>query len=151
MPDKKTAEPRPASGAAPEPILAAGGIVAASAGGKIVVVHRRRYHGEVGLPKGKVKVNDGESIVRAAEREVHEETGCRVRVTGFAGLTHYLVGEQPKVVFYYHMQVISEGGAIDAGEIERVAWVTPQEAAASLTHPEDRELVTRIFALPATR
>jgi 8-oxo-dGTP pyrophosphatase MutT (NUDIX family) len=136
---------------APEPILAAGGIVAASAGGKIAIVHRRRYLGEVGLPKGKVKIEHGESIVRAAEREVREETGCRVRATTFAGLTHYSVGEQPKVVFYYHMQVIAEGGAIDAGEIERVAWVTPLEAAAILTHAEDRELVTRVFALPIAR
>jgi 8-oxo-dGTP pyrophosphatase MutT (NUDIX family) len=143
---KQTAVP----GSAPEPILAGGGIISGRAAGKIAVVHRRRYGGEIGLPKGKVRVDQGESVVQAAEREVCEETGCKVRAIGFAGLTHYSVNDQPKVVFYYHMQVTGEGGAIDAGEIGSIAWVTPEEAAATLTHAEDRRLITAVFALPTT-
>lgn len=68
---------------APEPIIAAGGLVSGSGGdaGKIAIVHRRRYAGEVGLPKGKVRLAEGETVVGAAEREVREEIGKYARIT----------------------------------------------------------------------
>jgi 8-oxo-dGTP diphosphatase len=137
----------PASSAALEPILAAGGIVAGASAGTIAVVHRRRYAGEIGLPKGKVKIEKDETVVHAAEREVGEEIGYRVRAVGFAGTTHYLVNGRPKVVFYYRMEIIDEGGDIDATEIESVAWITPEQAAITLTHAEDRQLISTAFAL----
>jgi 8-oxo-dGTP diphosphatase len=138
-----------ASGAASEPILAGGGIVTGSEAGKIAVVHRRRYAGEIGLPKGKVRVEEGETVVHAAEREVREETGYTVRAISFAGLTHYLTNGRPKVVFYYCMEIIGYSGGIDTGEIQSVAWMTPEEAVATLTHADDRRLVTTVFSLPA--
>ena len=98
-------QPQPASSAPLEPILAGGGIVASAETGKIAVVRRRRYAGEIGLPKGKVKLDEGETVVHAAEREVCEEIGSIVRAIGFAGLTHYLVNGRPKVVFYYRMEI----------------------------------------------
>src|SRR5271155_1132639 len=67
---------------------------------------------------------------------------------GFAGLTHYLTNGRPKVVFYYRMKIIGHGGGIDTGEIQSVAWLTPEEAAATLTHAQDRLLITTVFALP---
>jgi 8-oxo-dGTP diphosphatase len=131
-----------------EPILAGGGIVAGVTAGEIAIVRRRRYPGEIGLPKGKVKTAAGETIVRAAEREVAEEIGYPVRAVDFAGITHYFAKIRPKVVFYYHMTIVGEGGPIDAEEIEAVAWLTPAEAVARLTHAEDRRLVAALFALP---
>jgi 8-oxo-dGTP diphosphatase len=129
-----------------EPILAAGGLVTGTAG-KIAIVRRGRYEGEVGLPKGKVKLAEGETVISAAEREVYEEIGKYVRVKTFAGLTHYLVNGRPKVVFFYHMDVVGDGQRVDDGEIQSVEWLTPAEAAATLTHAEDRQLITRVFAL----
>jgi 8-oxo-dGTP diphosphatase len=142
-------EHQSASSAAFEPILAGGGIVTGSEAGKIAVVHRRRYAGEIGLPKGKVRVAEGETVVHAAEREVREEIGYTVRAIGFGGLTHYLTNGRPKVVFYYRMEIIGYVGGIDTGEIQSVAWMTPEEAVATLTHAEDRRLITTVFALPA--
>jgi 8-oxo-dGTP pyrophosphatase MutT (NUDIX family) len=141
------AEPQRTSSVVLEPILAGGGIVAGSETGKIAVVHRRRYAGEIGLPKGKVKVEEGEAVVDGAEREVGEETGYRVRAIAFAGLTYYFTNGRPKVVFYYRMEIIGEGNGIDTGEIQSVAWMTPEDAAAALTHAEDRRLITTVFAL----
>ena len=130
-----------------EPILAGGGIVEGSETGKIAVVHRRRYAGEIGLPKGKVKIEQGEAVVDGAEREVSEEIGYRVRAISFAGLTHYFTNGRPKVVFYYRMAIIGGGSGIDTSEIQSVAWMTPEGAAAALTHAEDRRLITTVFAL----
>lgn len=132
-----------------EPILAAGGLVAGvgAQAGKIAIVRRSRYAGEVGLPKGKVQLFRGESIVAAAEREVCEEIGASVRATAFAGLTHYMADARPKVVFFYRMTITGSGGAIDASEIESVEWLTPGEAVAALTHAEDRRLIASVFGL----
>ena len=59
-------------------ILAAGGIVVRhdADGDKIAIVQRRRYPGEMALPKGKIE--EGEAIPAAAQRETSEETGCEV-------------------------------------------------------------------------
>jgi 8-oxo-dGTP diphosphatase len=70
------------------PILAAGGILKGQRAteGKIALVRRRRYGGEIGLPKGKVKAK--EDLLAAALREVKEETGHEVEIVEFAGTTH---------------------------------------------------------------
>jgi 8-oxo-dGTP diphosphatase len=137
------------AGTAPGSIRAAGGIVLGSGDreGRIAVVRRRRYAGEVALPKGKLRA--GESAADAALREVTEETGCRARIRDHAGTTHYVVGTTPKEVTYFLMET-TDGGCDspeDKDEIASVEWVTPQRAAAVLTHPEDRQLVAAVFKI----
>jgi 8-oxo-dGTP pyrophosphatase MutT (NUDIX family) len=130
-----------------EPIRAAGGIIAGTGihRGKIVVVRRRRYTGEVGLPKGKIKM--GETEAEAAVREVEEETGLRASLRQMAGTTNYEVGGRPKTVTYFLMEAPEGAPAApnDSDEIEAVEWLTPRDAVAALTHAEDRRLVSRIF------
>jgi 8-oxo-dGTP pyrophosphatase MutT (NUDIX family) len=132
------------------PILAAGGIVKGEGlnEGKIAVVWRRRYKGEIGLPKGKVK--GSEDLLVAARREVMEETGWDVEILEYAGTTHYRVGRRPKAVCYLIMKVSqsSPTSPIDTEEIEKVEWVTPSQANGALTHREDRELVAAVYGLP---
>jgi len=132
-----------------EPIVAAGGIVrgAGDNRGKIVIVHRRRYGGEIGLPKGKSE--PGETPAATALREVEEETGLIAKVREFAGSTHYEVGRTPKVVHYYVMDYDRLSATKrDSKEVERSEWVTPIEAVEKLTHNEDRELIAVVFGLP---
>jgi 8-oxo-dGTP diphosphatase len=131
------------------PILAAGGILIGQEANerKIALVRRRRYGGEIGLPKGKVKAK--EDLVAAALREVKEETGYEVEIVEFAGTTHYHVGGRPKAVSYFIMKIkdLSERWPVDGGEIDTVEWMTPHNAVAALTHIEDRNLVSTVFGL----
>jgi 8-oxo-dGTP pyrophosphatase MutT (NUDIX family) len=137
------------TGSSPKPILAAGGIVLGVGrnGGKIAIVRRRRYAGEIALPKGKLR--KGESETDAAVREVGEETGYTAKIREFAGTTRYRVGRIPKVVFYFLMGAEEEEGTgvIDEDEIAAIDWMTPAEAVAALTHRDDRELVAALFAI----
>lgn len=133
----------------PGAILAAGGIVKGQGenDGKIALVRRRRYAGEIGLPKGKVKQH--EDVAAAALREVREETGYQVDIVEYAGRTQYPVGQRQKLVFYFIMRVttMSPPDPIDATEIEAAFWMTPVEALSQLTHGEDRALIASVFSL----
>jgi 8-oxo-dGTP pyrophosphatase MutT (NUDIX family) len=133
----------------PKPILAAGGVLLGTGDnrGKIAIVRRRRYPGEVSLPKGKLQ--HGEEPIDAALREVREETGYQVKVREYAGTTHYFVGTVPKSVSYFVMEPKGEGDRSpeDAEEIESVEWMAPEEAVRVLTHRDDRDLIAALFAL----
>jgi 8-oxo-dGTP diphosphatase len=134
-------------------ILAAGGIVrgVGKNAGKIAVVRRKRYPGEVALPKGKL-VKD-EHAIDAALREVQEETGCKIKKYEYAGSTHYLVGTIPKAVFYFLMDEESDDECKpkDTREIESVVWSKPEDAINELTHREDRQLISAVFGLARSR
>ena len=130
-------------------ILAAGGILLGKGAheGRIAIIRRPRYGGDIGLPKGKIK--KGETEVSAALREVREEAGFEAKVKSYAGSTHYLVAELPKVVSYFLMEADSEVATAsrDEKEVEAVEWATPEAAVAMLTHEEDRALIKAVFAL----
>lgn len=109
---------------------------------KIAVVLRARYGEEWTLPKGKLR--DGESWEEAAVREVGEETGCTVERDAFAGGHVYEVNDEPKVVLFWHMSLVSEGAiAMPDDEVREVRWLTPMEARKILTHQDERELLVR--------
>jgi 8-oxo-dGTP diphosphatase len=130
-------------------IRAAGGIVVGKGTnrGKIAIVRRRRYQGEIGLPKGKVK--HGETDSQAALREVEEETGLRASLGEIAGTTHYDVDGTPKTVTYFMMDAPDgvPGSPHDSAEIESVEWLEPYQAMVKLTHPEDRTLIFDVFKI----
>ena len=114
---------------------------------KIALVCRRRYGGEIGLPKG--HVNDGETEAEAALREVEEETGLRATLREAVGATHYTVGGRPKTVVYFLMTAPDDAPARpqDSKEVQAVEWLSPVDAIAALTHDNERALLRKVFAI----
>src|SRR5258708_39242029 len=97
-------------------IIAAGGIISRETPhGDEVMVIRRNRHADWTFPKGKLK--PGESLKRAAIREVLEETGCKVRLGMFLGAISYEVNGAPKIVLYWRLAGLKPRGVAEQGEI----------------------------------
>jgi 8-oxo-dGTP pyrophosphatase MutT (NUDIX family) len=125
-------------------IEAAGGVVWRVSGKghvKVLLVHRPQY-GDWSLPKGKVE--QGEDPLTAALREVREETGLRCEVgIELPEVRYHDHKGRPKCVRYWAMR--PGGGRFHRNhEVDRVRWVTVEEAASVMSYGHD---VTVVAAL----
>ena len=141
---------------APPKVVAAGGVVLDDATGplRVLVVHRPA-HDDWSLPKG--HVDPDEQIVDAALREVVEETGVRVHVTGEAGATEHTVTvmragaprDAIKRVHWFTMRPVDSAAdpADRAGdsEVDTAAWWTVERALTDLSYVGERQLLARIL------
>ena len=116
---------------------------------QIAVIHRPRYD-DWSLPKGKLA--PGESHLEGAIREVHEETGFRVQPGRSLGEVRYLKksggAAREKVVHYWAMRALS-GGFSPNREVDRLEWLTVDEARERITRGTDREVLERFALRPA--
>ncbi|MBI5246987.1 MAG: NUDIX domain-containing protein [Elusimicrobia bacterium] len=124
---------------------AAGGIVGKN--GKVLLVKVTNLQGEVvwTFPKGHLEKN--ETPLKAALREVEEETGWRCRKTGSLALVRYRFNRNgrpvAKKVRWYRMEPIEKTGRPDAHEIMNTKWVAAGMAGKSLSYPSDLKLIGR--------
>ena len=106
---------------------------------EIALVHRPRYD-DWSLPKGKVE--EKESHIACAYREVIEETGYTPEFGPEIGQATYKVEEGKKVVRYWSARATDAAPtAIDKNEIDEVLWLEVKEAKKKLTLEDDRAIV----------
>jgi 8-oxo-dGTP pyrophosphatase MutT (NUDIX family) len=120
-------------------VRAAGGLVYRD--GRVLLVHRPKYD-DWTFPKG--KADEGESDEDCALREVEEETGYRCSLERELVSTSYTDSHgRPKVVRYWLMN--PEGGGFEpTREVDQIAWLRLEEAAARLTYDRDREVLSSL-------
>jgi 8-oxo-dGTP pyrophosphatase MutT (NUDIX family) len=131
----------------------AGGIVVRYESGHpwlVVGSRRRERDGRTWtLPKG--TPNAGESREQTAIREVREETGLDVRITGpLDAIEYWFVQSGTKIHKTVHYFLMEPTGGDLAGhdhEFDEVRWIPFEEAASRLTFETERALV----ALAAAR
>ena len=125
-------------------IQAAGGIVWRDTpqGRQIALVHRPRYD-DWTLPKGKLK--DAEDWQAAALREVEEELQCRVEASELAGSLYYMAAETPKLVLFWHMQIIEQDDFLPNEEIDQRAWLSVTDALDMLSYKSERDLLMDVW------
>jgi 8-oxo-dGTP pyrophosphatase MutT (NUDIX family) len=135
----------------------AGGIVVREAreGPSLVIGMRRRDRDGVTwtLPKG--TPHRGETVEQTALREVGEETGLEVSITGPLPSIEYTFVQSGrrihKTVHYFLMEPTGGDLSRHDHEFERVRWVSFDEAPSLLTFPTERSLVATALALLAER
>jgi len=135
--------------------FAAGGIVLID--DKILLVKNRLSEeyiddydsGFWGYPKGHL---DGEETpIKAAEREVYEETGFKVSAIGKKPVaeSRYEIKKDGKsimkTVWFYEMNVVESFSKEPDDEIEEIAIVPFKKAYELLAYEEDRKILKYVF------
>ena len=135
--------------------FAAGGIVLIN--NKILLVKNKlseEYEDDYssgfwGYPKG--HLNEKESPIKAAEREVFEETGFKVTSIGTKPMaeSRYEVKKNgkaiQKTVWFFEMKVIESYRKEPDQEIEEIAIVPYEEALGLLAYEEDKKILKYVF------
>jgi 8-oxo-dGTP pyrophosphatase MutT (NUDIX family) len=130
--------------------FSAGGVVVRGEDVAVIVPTRRGPDGRevLALPKG--HPNPGESMEKAAEREVREETGLEAELVDKLGEISYWYQREgrrilKKVVFFLFEH---RGGSLDDhdDEIEEARWMPLPDAAGELSFAGEREMASRALS-----
>ena len=130
--------------------------IARDGSGRVLLV-RRADDGNWELPGGRVEV--GETMSAAVRREVFEEAGITITLTGVSGIysdpAHIVVypieGARQQVAVCLHARVVQAGELPrpDGDETTAASWFTPAETNALAMHPAVRRRLTHGLT-PAT-
>jgi 8-oxo-(d)GTP phosphatase len=114
---------------------------------EIAIIHRPRYD-DWSLPKGKIE--DGESALECAYRELFEETGIRANFTRQLDSIEYEDNGQSKRVIYWAAQSLNPLIEFVANEeVDQLQWLSPTDALEALTHPLDAQVLGNFIKQPA--
>ncbi|MEV1328839.1 NUDIX hydrolase [Micromonospora costi] len=132
--------------AAVSDIRAAGGVAWRPAAGAVEVclVHRPRY-GDWSLPKGKLEPDEHPLV--AAVREVAEESDVRAVPQVRLPSARYRSEGRPKVVDYWSMRAVANGGFQPGTEVDEVRWLAVDDAIRLVSYPHDAEVLAAFAAL----
>jgi 8-oxo-dGTP pyrophosphatase MutT (NUDIX family) len=109
--------------------------------GTDILVLKHKNGGHWSFPKGHVE--EGETEIETAKREIMEETGIDVLIQdGFREVVSYSPkpGVMKKVV-YFLAQAINEDYRIQEEEIAEVKWIDMNDADKYLTYNNDKGLI----------
>jgi ADP-ribose pyrophosphatase len=129
------------------PVLGTGAIVRRD--DAVLLVRRANppYAGEWAIPGGRVQL--GETLKAAAEREILEETGVRIRAGDPAYTFEYIERDTERVL--YHYVVVDLFGTFVEGEPKagddaaEAAWVALNEMDALPVNAETRRALATVF------
>lgn len=128
------------------------GASAAVLDGERLLLTRRSDNGEWCMPGGGIE--PGERPAEAAEREVLEETGLRVRATGLLGVYSdpelvvvYPDGNRVQILGVLFRAEIVEGTAGLSDEVTEVGWFTASEAAELTVIANHRPLLPTAYGV----
>ncbi|MFB4305320.1 NUDIX domain-containing protein [Actinomadura sp. GTD37] len=132
-----------------EVIHAAGAVLwrdAPGGGPEFAVIHRPRYD-DWSFPKG--KVDRGEHVLRAAVREIEEETGIVARLDRRLPTSTYPIGERTKQVDYWAARPVASSVFTPNDEVDELVWLPAGEAEARLSYRHDADLLHEFLRGPA--
>lgn len=116
-----------------------------------IVPRRRAADGRrvLALPKG--HLDEGETPLQAAMREVREEAGVEVTLLAELGEVRYWYTRDrrriSKAVAFFLFRYLSGDVADHDEEVEEARWMPLQEAIRALSYDGEREMVGRAIAL----
>jgi 8-oxo-dGTP pyrophosphatase MutT (NUDIX family) len=131
--------------------VSAGGVVVHEGKVLVIVPTRRAADGShvLGLPKG--HLDEGETILEAATREVREETGVTTEFVQELGEVRYwYVRDRKRVaksVHFFLFRYVSGDPADHDDEVLEARWMGFAEAQKALSYPGERDMVARALVI----
>jgi 8-oxo-dGTP diphosphatase len=104
---------------------------------EIALIHRPRYD-DWSLPKGKIE--EGESSLRCAFREVIEETGITPQFGRELGSVEYKEPAGLKRVKYWAAKALTDEFQPNE-EVDEIKWLNPEDTLARATHESDKTII----------
>lgn len=116
-------------------VVIAGCLIARNNKVLMVKEAKKKCYGQWNFPAG--RVNECEKITYGAIREVYEETGCKVKLTGVLpiSLVDFTSG-QTGIMIRFTADILEENIKFDKSEILDVKWIDIEE----VKHMPQREL-----------
>lgn len=95
--------------------------------GKFLLVQENQKicKGKWNVPAG--GLDENESLIEGAKREIYEETGCKVEITGILEIVNEILEGVNIVCFFFDTKIISENIKADGEEISNVKWFSYEE------------------------
>ena len=95
--------------------------------GKFLLVQEAKENcrGKWNLPAGHLEIN--ETLFDGARREIFEETGCKVDLTGLLQISHRVFEDKIFVGFMFASKLIDEHIDFNKNEILNVKWFSYEE------------------------
>jgi 8-oxo-dGTP diphosphatase len=111
---------------------------------EVLLVHRPQYD-DWSFPKGKVE--DGETSIAAAFREVKEETGVTAIFGQYLGSSSYKIADSKKKVKYWMAMGLPHSAPFVSNvEVDKIEWVSIKEARHFLSYDDDREILDEFIS-----
>ena len=112
---------------------------------EIALIHRPKYD-DWTFPKG--TVNGEETVIQAAYRECHEETGIRPIFGPYLGQVDYRAdGEKKRVHYWMARPENIDSHFIPNAEVDNLVWISVKEARHFLSYEDDRDLLRKFVKL----
>ena len=102
-----------------------GGIIEKDGKFLLVQENQKICKGKWNIPAG--ELDENESLIDGAKREIFEETGCKVEITGVLEIINEVLEGVNVVLFIFDTKIVSEKIKADGKEIENVKWFTYEE------------------------
>ncbi len=131
--------------------VSAGGVVVHEGQLLVIVPTRRAADGSLVLALPKGHLDEGETIVQAATREVREETGMVVEPVQELGEVRYWYMRDrhrvAKSVHFFLFRLLGGDLADHDDEVLEARWMGLSEAQKALSYAGEREMVARALAI----